>query len=93
MPRIRQYEDKYMNEDFVREVRARTGYFNMKQYDLAEAIGICQGSVSNYLRDPERIGIKELRSLVKVLKLSPETVLRFLGYSTKEINTWKERKP
>lgn len=92
MPRIRQYESKYLNEDFARELRSKRGYYDLKQTDIAEASGICQASVSNYIKNPERLGIKELRAIIQVLHLSPESVLRFLGYNTREINAFKEAK-
>lgn len=85
VPRIRQYEEKYLNEDFRRELRSRLGYMELNQAQLADAVGLTPASISGHLREPEKIGIKELRSMIRVLRLSPTAVLRFLGYSSKEI--------
>lgn len=41
MPRIRQYAEKYSNEDFLREVRSKQGYYNLRtQEELGKATGI-----------------------------------------------------
>lgn len=85
MPRIRQYAENYAAEDFRREMRARMGYHDLSQRDLAQKANISQSTVSNRLRDPNDITVGELRSMNKVLGLNPGIVLALLGYSKKEI--------
>lgn len=86
MPRIRQYNEKYMLRDFIGEInaqRARFGYDT--QQELGDALDLCQGTVGNYLRNPDTIRLGTLRKMCKTLKLDPVVVLKALGYTTADI--------
>ena len=85
MPRIRQYAQNYAAEDFRREVRARMGYFDLSQRDLAEQTCMSQSTVSSRIRDPNDITVGELRSMNQVLELDLMIVLALLGFSKKQI--------
>lgn len=85
MPRIRQKADAYRNEDFRRDVLARLAILGIQQHDLAEHLGVCDGTISLMLRNPERIQVERLRKMIAFLELEPGCILRLTGYSQKEI--------
>ena len=85
MPRIRQKADTYRNEDFRRDVLVQMAYLGLRQKDAARHLGVCNATVSELLHSPEKLTVDRLRKLIGFLKLRPETVLRLLGYQTKEI--------
>ena len=85
MPRIRQKAEVYRNEDFRRDVLSRLAYLGLKQHDLAEHLGMCDGSVSIMLRQPDKITIDLLRKIIDFLGLEPASILRLTGFSEKNI--------
>ena len=88
MPRIRQYAEKYSNEDFLREVRSKQGYYNLRtQEELGNAMGLPKSTMRKRLINPESLTIQDLRSMIRVLNLSPVAVLKFLGWSDKAIKS------
>ena len=88
MPRIRQYEEKYSNEDFLREIRSKQGYYNLRtQEELGNAMGLPKSTMRKRLINPESLTIQDLRSMIRVLNLSPVAVLKFLGWSDKAIKS------
>ena len=86
MPKIRQYAEKYAQDDFVKEIGAKSVWagFHTNE-ELGNAVGVSAASVGNYKRDPSKIQIKTMQKLISVLQLDPGIVLRFLGYSTQDI--------
>jgi hypothetical protein len=91
MPRIRQKADEYSMRDLIAEINAQCGRYGYRsQRALGEALGVCQATAGNYLRNPESIQLGTLRAMVKLLRLDPVIVLRVLGYSSKEIKRFKE---
>ena len=91
MPRIRQKADTYRNEDFRRDVLARLALLGIQQHDLAEHLGVCDGTISVMLHNPEKIQVERLRKMISFLGLEPECILRFTGYSQKEIKKEERR--
>lgn len=88
MPRIRQYAEKYSNEDFLREIRSKQGYYNLRtQEELGNAIGLPKSTMRKRLINPESLTIQDLRSMIRVLNLSPVAVMKFLGWSDKAIKS------
>lgn len=85
MPRIRQKEDLYRNEDFRRDVLVKLAYLGLQQHDLAEYLGVCDATVSILLRSPEKIPVERLRKIINYLQLEPAAVLKLLGYQSKII--------
>lgn len=86
MPKIRQYADKYAQDDFLKELGSRCVWAGFQtNEDLGKAIGTCGASVGNYKKDPGRIRLDTMQKMVKTLKLDPGVVLRFLGYSSQDI--------
>ena len=92
MPRIRQKSDEYAMNDFIAEVNAQCGRYGYKsQKSLGDALGVCQATAGNYLKNPDSIQLGTLRAMVKLLHLDPMVILKALGYSTKEIKQLHER--
>jgi len=90
MSRLRQNAEKDTMKDFIGEVNAQRGRFGYtSQKALGTALGVCQATAGNYLREPETISFGMLREMVKVLRLDPVVILRALGYSTKDIQKIK----
>ena len=86
MPRIRQNEEKYAMNDFVAEINAQCGRYGYRsQKSLGNALGVCQATAGNYLKNPDCIQFGTLRAMVKLLRLDPMVVLKALGYSSKDI--------
>lgn len=86
MPRIRQNADVYLRNDFIRAIRLGQVETNlMQKKKLADASGIPYSTLWKRLEHPEDLTITELRKLVGAIHLSPESVLAFVGYSTKDI--------
>lgn len=91
MPRIRQKADEYAIADFLQEINAQCGRFGYKsQKALGGALGVCQATAGNYLRNPESIPLWILRAMVKTLKPDPVVVLKAIGYSSNDIKKLKE---
>lgn len=86
MPRIRQNADRDAMNDLLKEIRAQAARFGLtSQKALGDALGLCQTTIGNYLREPDKIRMDNLRVMCKQLRLDPIVLLRALGYNTKEI--------
>jgi hypothetical protein len=91
MPRIRQNAEQYAIQDFRAEINAQCGrYGYTSQKSLGTALGVCQKTAGDYLKNPEAIRLGTLRDMVKLLKLDPVVVLKALGYTSKEIKSVRE---
>lgn len=72
-------------EAFRQEVKVRRVYCNMKQSELAEAVGVVPSVMSNLLANPDKINVVRLRKIISALDIDPMIVLTFLGYSKKDL--------
>lgn len=72
-------------EAFRQEVKVRRVYCNMKQSELAEAVGVVPSVMSNLLANPDKINAGRLRKIISVLDIDPMIVLAFLGYNKKDL--------
>ncbi len=87
MPRIHQYADQYADEDFRRELYRNLADQGLRHdQDLAEVSGIPVATMSRKIKDPAGFTVRQLRQIVAGIKPSPYAMLRFLGYTAKEIN-------
>lgn len=77
-------------EAFRQEVKVRRVYRNMKQSELAEAVGVVPSVMSNLLANPDKINAGRLRKIIAALDIDPMIVLAFLGYSKKELSGLQE---
>ena len=92
MPRIRQNEEKYAAEDFRKEVRIRQGERDLMSITaLAEEADIPRTTLTKRLSDPMGMTFGEFRKLNRAARLDPAAVLPLLGYSAKEIRTFRDR--
>lgn len=90
MPRIRQNAERDAIRDFQSEVNAQCGRYGYKsQKSLGNALGVCQATAGNYLKNPDCIQFGTLRAMVKLLRLDPMVILKALGYSAKDIQKLK----
>ena len=88
MPKIPQYADKYAAESLLREIRTRQGSAGlMNVRALADAADIPYQTLLRRLEHPETFTLGEIAKLVKVIRLSPSTVLSFIGYSKRETDS------
>ena len=90
MPRIRQNAERDALRDFQAEINAQCGRYGYKsQRSLGDALGVCQATAGNYLKNPDYIQFRTLRAMVKLLRLDPMVILKALGYSSKDIQKLK----
>lgn len=89
MPRIRQKENEYRNEDFRREVLSRLAYLGLNQTDLAKHMGVSKPTMSGLLHCPDKISVERLRKIISYLQLEPSVVLRLCGYDSKTVKEYK----
>lgn len=88
MPRIYQLSGKYAVDDFIQEIRTRQGSAGlMNVRALADAADIPYQTLLRRLEHPETFTLGEIAKLVKVIRLSPSTVLSFIGYSKRETDS------
>ena len=81
MPRIRQYNNKYANEDFIKVIKkAQIDADITKLKQLAELVDIPYATFWRRIKDPDTLTVEQLRRIIKVLPIPPEAVLAFLGY-------------
>ena len=86
MARIRQKADEYLRADLLREIDVRCAWNGIKTNKaLADALGVADMTIGNFRKDPGLRQICLLQSMVKVLNPNPGPVLKYLGYSEKEI--------
>ena len=90
MPRIKQKEQQYADDDFRTEVRIRQGYYDlMSQQALADASGIPRPTLRKRILEPETMTVEEFRKLIATICPDPGAVLRLLGYSSKDIKRFR----
>lgn len=86
MPRIRQLASQYADKDFWTEIDRQSGAMGLKSNaKIGKAVDVTGGSIGNYRKEPERIQVRTIRKIVEVFKPNIEVLLRFFGYSKKDI--------
>ncbi len=85
MSRPRINPEEKVRDAFLSEVSEKSARYKIRQYDIAEEIGIKPPQMSVLLGSPEKISIGRLRKIIALLNLNPVIVLAFLGYSEKQI--------
>ena len=90
MPRLRQNAERDAMKDLVGEISAQSARYGYRsQKSFGSALGVCQATAGNYLKDPDRIPIGTLRAMVKLLRLDPLIVLKALGFSAADIKRFR----
>lgn len=86
MPRLRQLQEQYTKNDFLREFSAQCARKGLTtNAAIGKAVGVCGASVGNYRREPGKIQLGTLQKIVQTLKPDIAVLLLYLGYSEKEI--------
>ncbi|MBE6976245.1 MAG: hypothetical protein E7439_03490 [Ruminococcaceae bacterium] len=86
MPKIRQNEAEYRQKDFLAAIRAGQAKADvMTTSGLSEASSIPYATIYKRLRDPDKLTAEEIRKLTGAIEIDPVALLKFLGYSSKDI--------
>lgn len=86
MPRIKQNNVKYAQDDFLKEIDVQCAWAGLKSNEaLGRAIGVTGRTVGNHREAPGKMQVCVLQKMIKALKLDPGVVLQFLGYSSQDI--------
>lgn len=87
MPKIAAKEPIYAENQFIRHVESRAAWFGFSNADvLGPKVDITGATVRQYRKNPGKMQLRTLQAYIKLLKLDPQIVLRYLGYSQREIN-------
>lgn len=92
MARPRVNPDEAARAAFKQEVRVKRAYYDIQQKQMAAALDIGAPRMSALMAKPDDLTVARLREIVKLLHLSPDVVLAFLGYTQKEIRGLSDRK-
>ena len=91
MPRIRQLADQYADKDFWTEIDRQSGAMGLKSNaKIGKAVDVTGACIGNYRKEPDKIQVRTMRKIVEVLKPNIPVLLRFLGYSEKEIRRFAQ---
>ena len=93
MPRIRQYAERYAEEDFRKELFRRMAdrYEQISVRALARETGISHSALNIKIReDNTNLDIGELRKIIPLLNPDPGIILKLLGYTPQQIKRFKE---
>lgn len=82
-------KEEAVREALRQEIRVRRAVLDMTQKDLAEQINMDPCVLSRFIREPDKLTAERLRGMVRVLGLSPGTMLAFLGFDAKAIQQFK----
>ena len=96
MPRIRQYAEKYAEQDqknaemaFWKNVKVRCVEQDIDTWTaLGEQTGISKSSMRVYKSDAGKMQLGTMRTIIGVIKPDIPTLLQLLGYSEKEIRAF-----
>lgn len=87
MPKIASKEPEYALSHFLRHIKAKEAWYGLTTAeDLGAKVAVTGTTVRQYRKNPEKMQLKTLQAYIKVLKLDPLVVLRYLGYSQRDIN-------
>lgn len=92
MPRIRTKADEYRREDFQRVLRHALAENDTPRKYVAEQVGTPYSTLCKRLNNPDELSLGELHKMVRVIPIDPESLLMFVGYDSKQINSWIESK-
>lgn len=87
MSKIPSKEPEYAKNHFLRHIESRAAWFGLSSAeDLGDRVGVTGTTVRQYRKAPEKMQLQTLQEYIRKLKLDPLVVLRFLGYTQKDIN-------
>lgn len=64
----------------------------LRQHDIAVALNLSDGATSQLMRNLDKLTADRIRMLVRFLDLNPVVMLRWLGYSDKQIKSINKEK-
>ena len=88
MSRIYQYADRYIAEDFWKEINRccpLAGVQSDNSAALGREIGVDGKTVGNYKKRLATLPLSALQKLVALLHPDPAVILKSVGYTEKEI--------
>lgn len=86
MPRIKQFESRYVVKDFWAELDGQSGRRGIRSNAaLGEAIGVTGQCIGKYRADPSPMKLCTVQKIVKLLKPDIGLLLKFIGYTDKDI--------
>lgn len=89
MPKIKQLEAQYATRDFWAELDGQSGRKGLRSNAaLGSAIGITGQCVGKYRSNPSPMKLETMQKIIRLLKPDIGVVLKFLGYSDKEIKAF-----
>lgn len=94
MPRIRQYAERYAEEDFRKEIFRRMAdrYEQISVRALARETGISHSALNTKIRENNtNLDIGELQRIIPILNPDPGIILKLLGYTPAQIKRFKEK--
>lgn len=92
MPRINQKAQEYADEDFRRELYICMANIGLRyDKDLSELSGIPNSTMAKKIHSPSGLTVAQLRKIISAVWPDPVAVLKFLGYSEKDIKKIGEK--
>ncbi len=87
MPKIVSKEPEYALNQFLRHVESRAAWHGLSTAEnLGAKVAVTGSTVRQYRKNPERMQLRTLQAYIKHLQLDPVIVLRYLGYTPRQIN-------
>lgn len=84
MPRIKMKAAEYAVDDFLKAVRVGRAEQDIRQYELAERMGLHATTLCEKLKSPERMTVLDLRGLYRAKVVTEEDVMRFIRADMKK---------
>ena len=85
MPRVKQKENIYRAEDFAKAIRSELILKGLQQHDLAVELGVSDATLSQLLKNPNKLSADRIRVIVQFLNIEPMVLLIFCGYDMKNL--------
>lgn len=91
MPKLRKsqgQQDLDARNEFQKEISRRRFELDLAQHDIAVELDLADSTVSDMIHNLDTISGLRLRKLIRFLVPNPMVVLRWAGYTDRQINDW-----
>lgn len=88
MPKLRQLESQYNQRDFLAEIEGKRKFCCLSNEAFGKAIGVSEKTVCGYKKNPDTIQLETMQKIVKTLDPNIRVVLKYLGYTDKQIRSF-----
>lgn len=88
MPKLRQLESQYNERDFLAEIEGKRRYNRLSNDEFGKKIGLSGKTVCGYKKDPGKIQLETMQKMVKAIEPDIRVVLKYLGYTDKQIKNF-----